>query len=195
MHHDFDASEPDDVAAHKVVEDMYQGMITTFIVRPIASEPSDARALWNEICRIFDKKTPLPYSHATEPHLRYLAYNAGIARLSRQVADTAGNLWIELQQRLEAERKKSGRVNPVWISGEIQRYRSSTEKAVEAASDEYEKKLKPSINEIDNDINENRSRLAKGTRDFKTSDQVRPWERALKDYRPELRGFEVWGPL
>ena len=54
--HDLDAGEPNEVAARTVVQDMYRGMKTPFVVRPVTSKPADANALWNEVCKLAEKK-------------------------------------------------------------------------------------------------------------------------------------------
>jgi len=183
--HKDNPQESDQVAAGIVVMDRYQGMMTPYSVRPIKSAPSDANSLWREACRIFEKKLLLPYADATEPHLRYLAYNAGIARVSREVADAVGGLWLELQRRLAAARNQN--VPSDRLRDEVQRYARSVKVAVEAGTTKYKREVEPLIGEIDRDLEVNRHRIPKGTRIVDSAQPPRqPWESAWRDYGQEL---------
>jgi hypothetical protein len=165
--------------------DRYKGMMTAYAVRPIRSAPSDANSLWKEVCRIFEKKLNLPYADTTEPHLRYLAYNAGIARVSREVADVVGGLWLELQRRLAAARNQN--VPSDRLRDEVQRYARSVKVAVEAGTTKYKREVEPLIGEIDRDLETNKHRIPKGTRIVDSAQPPRqPWESAWRDYSQEL---------
>lgn len=186
--HDLDPGESDEVAAKMVVSDQYHGMRTPFVARRITASPSDATSFWKDVCRFYDRKLLLPYSDPSEPHLRYLAYNAGVARIAREVADTIGGLWLELQQRLAAARTQNRTVPPNLVQEEIKRYYRSVEKAVKAASDNYQRDVNPLIGEINNDLHANQHRLpkGKGTGVAEASPRLMPWQRAWLEYRPEL---------
>jgi hypothetical protein len=174
--HALDPGEGDEVAAKMVVNDQYQEMRTPFVARRITASPTDAMALWKEVCRIYERKLRLPYHDPSEPHLRYLAYNAGVARIAREVADTVGGLWLELQQRLAAARNQNRTVPPDRVQEEIKRYCRSVEKAVKAASDSYQRDVHPLIDEINNDLRANQHRLPKG----KGTGVSKSWGRGLR---------------
>jgi hypothetical protein len=184
--HDLDRAERDEVAAKMVVQDQYQGPKTPCVIRRITASPADATSLWREVCRIYERKLRLPYADPSEPHLRYLAYNAGIARIAQQLADIVGGLWLDLQQRLAAARNQNRTVPPDRVQEEIKRYCRSVEKAVKAASDSFQKDVHPLINEINNDLRTNQHRLPKGAVVAETTSQLKPWEYAWLRYRPEL---------
>ncbi len=171
-----------------VVNDQYHGMRTPFVARRITASPSDATSFWKDLCRFYDRKLLLPYSDPSEPHLRYLAYNAGVARIAREVADTVGGLWLELQQRLAAARTQNRTVPPNLVQEEIKRYYRSVEKAVKAASDNYQRDVNSLIGEINNDIRANQHRLpkGKGTGVAEASPVRLPWVFPWLEYRPEL---------
>lgn len=177
----------DQVAAEIVVLDKYQGMMTPYYIRPIKAEPSDANSLWKEVCRIFEKKLRLPYSDTTEPHLRYLAYNAGIARVSREVTDTVGGLCLELLQRLAAARNSDGTVSSDRLRDEVQKYTRSVKVAVDAGTTKYKKDVEPLIEEIDSDLDANIHRIPKDISVVDSAQPKRqPWESAWLEYCPEL---------
>ncbi len=183
--HKDNPQDSDQVAAESVVLGRYRGMMTPYTVRPIRSALSDANSLWKEVCRIFEKKLSLPYADRTEPHLRYLAYNAGIARVSREVADEVGGLWLELQRRLAAARNQN--VASARLQEELQRYARSVETAVDAGTRKYKKEVEPLIGEIDRDLEANKHRIPKGARIVDSAPPpLQPWESAWRDYRPEL---------
>jgi len=184
--YDLDRGESDGVAAKMVVNDQYHGMRTPFVARRITASPSDAMSLWKEVCRIYERKLRLPYSDPSEPHLRYLAYNAGVARVARQLADTVGGLWLELQQRLAAVRNHIRTVLPDRMQEEIKRYCRAVEKAVKAAADNYQRDVHPLIDEINSDLRANQHRLLKGAVLVETSPKLKPWEFSWFEYRPEL---------
>jgi hypothetical protein len=194
--HNDNPQNSDQVAAEIVVQDRYQGMMTPFSITRVTSRPSDANSLWKEVCRVFDRKLRLPYADTSEPHLRYLAYNAGIARVSREVADTVGGLWLELQQRLAAARNQDGTVPSDRLRDEVQRYARSVKDAVDAATTKYKKDVEPLIEEIDNDLDANKHRIPKGTRVVHIARPLQqPWESAWRDYRPELEKAVKSGDL
>jgi hypothetical protein len=184
--HDLDRAERDDVAAKVVVQDHHQGPRTPFIVRRITASPADATSLWKEVCRIHDIKLRLPYAATSEPHLRYLAYNAGIAHVARQLADTVGGLWLDFLQGLAAARTQNRIVPRERVQAELNQYYRSVEKAVRAASDQYQRDVNPLIDEINNDLRVNQHRLPKGAVVAETTPQLKPWESSWLGYRPEL---------
>jgi hypothetical protein len=183
----FDSVETDEFAARTVVQDMYQGMMTPFAIRRLTSKPSNATALWNEVCKISEKKLTLPYEDPSEPHLRYLRHNAEIARISREVSDAAEGLWLALQQKLGPAKDRSSKAPTARVIAEIGQYAASIEKMVKAASDKHAKDVKPLIAQINDDLRANQKRLAKGVLVVDTTPTLLPWEAALINYRPELK--------
>src|SRR5262249_21523340 len=186
VHREFEGRDDNETTVTAIVQDMYHGMKTPCFIRPITSAPADAKALWSEVCKIFDKKLTLPYPDASEPHLRYLAFNAGVARISRGVADTVGGLWYAFQQKLDAAKNQSGKVTSFQFADELQRYQRSVEGVIKAASDEYDRDVKSLIAEINNDVNANRQRLPKGTLIIDTAEREKPWVSGWRDYRLEI---------
>ena len=184
--HAIDPAEDDKVAAMMVVQDQYQGMKTPFVVRRITASPSNGKALWKEVCRIFDKKLRLPYSDKSEPHLRYLAYNAGIALISRQFTDTVGRLWLELQQRLAVIRSQHRTASPDRVKAELKQYFRAVEKAVQVATDQYTRIVNPLISEINKDLLANKHRLPVKDNIAETALTLMPWQSAWLIYRKEL---------
>jgi len=179
--------ESDQVAAGTVVLDRYKGVRTPYFLRPIKSRLSDANSLWNEVCRVFETKLRLPYSDTTEPHLRYLAYNAGIAGVSREVADSVGGLWLHLQRRLAATGRENGRIPADRLQKEVERYAQSVKAAVDAGTTKYKKEVEPLIEEIDRDLDANKLRIPKGARIVDSAPPSRqPWESAWREYSQEL---------
>jgi hypothetical protein len=177
--------QSDQVAAETVVLDRYKGVRTPYFFRPIKSRLSDATALWQEICRIFETKLRLPYTDRTEPHLRYLAYNAGIAGVSREVADSVGGLWLALQRTLA--RSQSGSISSDRFREEIHRYAQFVQAAVEAGTKKYKKEVEPLIEEIDRDLDANKHRIPRGARIVDSAPPSRqPWESAWREYSQEL---------
>ena len=177
--------ESDPVAAGTVVLDRYKGVLTPFFLRPIKSRLSDAPSLWKEVCRIFETKLRLPYVDATEPHLRYLAYNAGIAGVSREVADSVGGLWLALQRTLATTH--SGTVPPNRLREEIQRYAQAVKASVDAGTKKYKKEVEPITEEIDRDLDANKHRIPKGARIVDSAQPSRqPWESAWHNYSQAL---------
>ncbi len=177
--------QSDQVAAETVVLDRYKGVRTPYVFRPIKSRLSDATALWRGICRIFETKLRLPYTDRTEPHLRYLAYNAGIAGVSREVADSVGGLWLALQRTLA--RSQSGSISSDRLREEIQRYAQFVQAAVEAGTKKYKKEVEPLIEEIDRDLDANKHRIPRGARIVDSAPPSRqPWESAWREYSQEL---------
>jgi hypothetical protein len=177
--------DSDQVAAGIVVMDRYRGMMTPYFVRPIRSAPSDANSLWKEVCRLFEKKLRLPYADTAEPHLRYLAYNAGIAGVSREVSDAVGAHWLELQRRVAAARNRNVPFDR--LRDELQRYARSVEAAVDAGTRKYRKEVEPLIGEIERDLEANKHRIPKGARIVDSAPPpLQPWESAWRDYRSEL---------
>jgi hypothetical protein len=128
----------------------------------------------------------LPYADASEPHLRCLAYNAGVAHVARQAADAVGGLWIDLQQRSAAARAQKRTVPLDQVREEIKQYAHSVDKAVKAASDTYRRDVNPLIHDINNDLRANQHRLPKGAVVAETTPQLKPWESSWLEYRPEL---------
>jgi hypothetical protein len=177
--------DSDQVAAESVVLDRYRGMATPYFVRPIRSAPSDANSLWREVCRIFEKKLSLPYADTTEPHLRYLAYNAGIAAVSREVSDAVGGLWLALKRGVATARNQDVPFDR--LREELQRYARSVEAAVDAGTRKYKKEVEPLIAEIERDLEANKHRIPKGARIVDSAPpSLQPWDSAWRDYRQEL---------
>jgi hypothetical protein len=186
VHQGFDTHDENETTVGAVVQDMYHGMKTPCFIRPIGSSPADAKALWNEVCKMFERKLSLPYPDSSEPHLRYLAFNAGIARISRELADTIGGLWFAFQQKLDGAKNKSGVITAVQFSDELQRYCRSVENVVKAASADYDKDVKPLIDEINSDLSINKHRLPKGAVVVETSEKITPWVSGWTKYRSEI---------
>jgi hypothetical protein len=185
--HSDNPQESDQDAAGVVVLDRYKGVVTPYFLRPIKSRLSDANALWKEVCRIFETKLRLPYPDPTEPHLRYLAYNAGIAGVSREVADAVGGLWLDLQRRLASARNESGTIPSDRLREEIQRYAQSVKATVDAGTKKYKKEVEPLSGEIDRDLDANKHRIPRGARIVDSAQPPRqPWESAWRDYSQEL---------
>jgi hypothetical protein len=183
--HNDNLQESEQVAAGTVVMDRYKGLMTPYFLRPIKSRLSDGTALWKEVCRIFATKLRLPYSDSSEPHLRYLAYNAGIAGVSREVADSVGGLWLALQRTLA--RNQSGTMPSERLREEIDRYAQSVKAAVDAGTKKYKNEVEPLIEEIEKDLDANKHRIPNGARIVDSAQPSRqPWESAWRDYSQEL---------
>ena len=186
--HNVDRGENDEFAARLVVQDQYPEMRAPFIMTQIRSSPSDATALWKEVCRILSKKLQLPYSDSSEPHLPYLAYNAGVARIARLCADTVAIRWLELQQRLNKTGKHNGAIPRDKRKEEIKRYYGLVEASVKMASAKYKRDVHPLIDSINQDVQANRHRILQGNVRGITepSGHLKPWETAWLSYRSQL---------
>jgi V8-like Glu-specific endopeptidase len=163
--------DTDEFGAQKVVQDMYAGMKVPFVMRHLSSKPSNAVALGAETCKIFDRKLVLPYSDLSEPHLRYLRHNATMAQIARDVFYGAERCWGELQKKRKPVTK-----------AQIRDYATCIEGVVKVASERYEKEIKPLISEINDDIQANGKRLAKGVVVYETFPNI-PWLVAYATYR------------
>jgi len=177
------------LAALTVVQDMYQGMKTPYLVRPLKSKPMDARALWYEVCTMSGAKLSLPYFDAKfPPHLRYLEHNALLARISKELTDAVVASWIALHQKLDAARDAKGNVSPARVKAEIQQHTANFDKARQAALDRLTNEREPLIEEINKDIDTNERRIlkTKGVKIHPTDRRVLPFEFAAAKYHREL---------
>ena len=184
--HERAAGETDKAAAEIVVQDMYRGPKTPFVLRPLTSNPADAKTLWNEVCKLSEKKLVLPYKDSNfPPHLRYLKHNALLANISREHLDAVRASWATLHQRLEAAKDGRGNVLPARVIDEIRRHRASFEKANQAAKARLDKEREPLIKEINDDLAVNRQRVAKEVWIIETKPSV-PFISAVEAYRKAL---------
>jgi hypothetical protein len=181
------AGESNEATAEIVVQDMYQGMRTPYFLRPLTSKPADAKALWNEVCKLSEKKLALPYKDSKfPPHLRYLKHNALVASISRQHSDAVRASWAALHQNLETAKDGDGNVSPARVSDEIRRHSTNFEKANQAATARLDTERKPLIEEIDADLAANQKRILKGVSIIGTSPSV-PFLSAVLAYRKGLQ--------
>jgi hypothetical protein len=186
--HELDAGKSDEAAAQTVVQDMYRGMRTPYVVRPLASKPADAKALWNEVCKLSEKKLTLPYLDPKfPPHLRYLEHNAMVARISRELSDAVRVSWVALHERLAAAKDGSGKAPPAGISAEIRQHGANFEKALQAANARLDQERVPLIENIDLDVTTNEQRIlkSKGVRIVETNASL-PFTSEANTYRGEL---------
>jgi len=177
----------DEEEAETVVLGMYRGMKTPFVVSRITSKPADAKALWNEVCKLAEKGLALlPYKDPKEPpYLRYLKHNARVARIKREFKDAVRASWAALRQSLEDAKSGGGQAPADLVRDEIRNHETKFETAVKSLNDKFESETIPLIKEINADLDAHKSRIPKGVLIVETESE-RPFISEVDAYRGAL---------
>jgi len=184
--HEIDAAETDEAGARIVVQDMYHGMKTAFVMKRVTSKPADAKALWSELCKLADKKLTLPYKDPKDPHLRYLKHNALVARIGREFTNAVRASWTTLRQSLEGAKSGGGQASADLVRNEIRKHAAKFETAIKSATEKIDSETKPLIKEINPDLDAHKSRIPKGVLIVETApkalfaNEVEAYRNALK---------------
>ncbi len=186
VHTQFDAGDPDTLAAEAVVHGIFKRMRTPFVLRRLSARPSDASALWAEICGLSARKLALPYADpAFPPHARYLDFNMRVGRIALDTSNGLVQAWFELRRTLDGLRSAGGDTRARQKDA-IARYAAGVQKAVDEATARHKREVEPLIAEIDKDLADNKSRIASGVLIAPSAPELLPWEAALLAYRPVL---------
>jgi hypothetical protein len=181
---EIDRNLADAEAAKEVVSGMYAGLKTAIIIHVIKAKPTDTTALWNEIARLSDKKSELPFADPSEPFLKYLRFNALDAAIARQLADELNARWRSMQEKLDAINDPAKR--RAAVVKELAAYRTGIESKFSDATKKFETTVEPLKDEIKKELEANLSRIPKDAIPIETASKLTPWQSAVERYRPEL---------
>lgn len=182
------ANADDETALEEVAIEMYPGLRTPVVKRDVTANPTDATALWSQICKMTSSQLTLPFPDPSEPYVTYLTFNAERAAIGEALALRLGDRWRALEEALEALGPQ-GKSQTV-LARELRQYVDDIEPFFTTALRQLERDVEPLFGAIDNDVEAHLDRIPKDAV-IVWPDRVDPkWKTNIGRYKAALARAE-----